>query len=84
MSTIALPSLSGDELPAVTVPPVRNAGVSPASASSELSARTPSSRVMELPATGTISSSKTPWSHAAAALRWLRRANSSCSSREMP
>jgi hypothetical protein len=38
------PSLSGEELPAVTVPPATNAGASAASFASEVSVRMPSSR----------------------------------------
>ena len=45
ISSMLAPSLSGEELPAVTVPPSTNAGVSSASFSSEVSARMPSSRV---------------------------------------
>ena len=54
-SIIAAPSLSGELLPAVTVPPSTKAGFSLASRSSELSARIPSSRSSSIPGTGTTS-----------------------------
>ena len=83
MKRAAAPSLSGDELPAVTVPSLRNTGLSFPSFSIELSGRMPSSRSSSVSGTGTISPSNTPLSHAAAARWWLFSANSSCSSREI-
>ena len=62
-----------------------------ASVSGDVSARTPSSRVTTIGSprrcgtvTGTISSSNTPRSQAAAASRWLRTANSSDRCRPIP
>ena len=76
-------------LPAVTVPPVRNAGLSAASASAEVSGRGCSSRSTTVTAplrpatlTGTSWPSKRPPSIAATARRWLSSANASCRSRE--
>ena len=77
-SSAAAPSLSGEVLPAVTVPPATNAGLSFASFSSDVSARIPSSRSRSTPGTGTTSARSTPSSHAAPRSRWLRSANSSC------
>ena len=71
--TASPPSLSCEALPAVTVPSERKAGFNFDSPSSELSARTPSSRLMVLAfgplptVTGTTSSAKAPASQAAAA-----------------
>jgi hypothetical protein len=83
--------LSGDELPAVTVPPCLNTGFSLASASRELSARTDSSRVNSSTShfftgtgTGAISAANSPAAHAAAARRCDTSAKASCSSRLMP
>jgi hypothetical protein len=84
----AAPSLSVELLPAVTVPPLRKAGASAASASSVVSARGPSSRstvvVFPFPAatsTGTISRLNAPRVWAATA-RWCERsANASWSAR---
>ena len=56
-STADAPSLSGEALPAVTVPSLTNAGLSLASFSSELSARMPSSRAKSVSATGSTQSS---------------------------
>ena len=94
----AAPSDICDELPAVTVPFMWNAGLSAASASSEVSARGPSSilkmisvrfgllplGVVKLTGTGTISSSNLPASMAAKAFLWLSTENWSACSREMP
>ena len=60
-----LPSLIGDELPAVTDPFSENADFKPPKISNELSARIDSSRVK--PANGATQSSCIPRSHAAAA-----------------
>jgi hypothetical protein len=60
-STAAAPSLSGQELPAVTLPPSLNAGSSCESFSSVELARGPSSFATTVPSgrvTGTISRSK--------------------------
>ena len=89
----AAPSLSPDELPAVTepLPSVRNAGFSLASPSAVESARMNSSVVTCLGspffcgiATGTISSPNRPASRAAAAFCCDRSANASWSARLMP
>ncbi len=81
-STAAAPSVSGDEVPAVTVPSRTNAGSSAASPASVVSGRgQPSSPT---PATVTISSASRPPATAAAALRWLSTANASCSARPTP
>ena len=94
MSTAAAPSEICDDVPAVTVPVSEKAGFNPASFSSEVSRRTPSSAssrpcTSAAPGTsgctrassGTISLAKRPSSVARAA-RWCeRRANSSISSR---
>ena len=58
ITSAAAPSLIPDELPAVTVPPARNAGFSAASFSSVVSGRGCSSRTTS--PTGTSSSSKRP------------------------
>ena len=63
ISTAAAPSLSGHELPAVTLPSSRNAGFSSDSFSSVELARGPSSLATTVPSgsvTGTISRSKNP------------------------
>ena len=94
MSSAAAPSLSGEELPAVTVPPSRKAGFSAASFSSELSARGPSSRptspvsfflsaASSPSGTGSISAASAPDSQAASAFRCECSANSSCARREI-
>ena len=94
ISTAAAPSEICDDVPAVTVPVSEKAGFSPASFSSEVSRRTPSSAsssplTSAAPGTsgctrassGTISLAKRPSSVARAA-RWCERsANSSISSR---
>ena len=75
----AAPSVSGELFPAVIVPCARsNAGLRAESLSSEVSRRGNSSRLR--PSTGTRSSNRLR-SCAATALRWLSRANSSCSLR---
>ena len=87
----AAPSLIPDELPAVTVPPDRNAGRSRASPSGVTSGRGCSSRetISGSPlrwgtSTGTISASNRPSDMAWAARRWLSAAKASCSSRVIP
>ena len=80
-STAAAPSLSGHELPAVTVPfSGSKAGLSSASFSSVVPGRGPSSRVTS--PTATISASKWPLSRAATARSCDVLAHSSCASRE--
>ena len=84
-TTAAAPSLSGQELPAVTVPPSRKAGASEESFSSDVSGRGPSSRDTTVPSgrvTGMISRSKNPLRWDSTASSWLRSANSSISVRE--
>ena len=86
-SAAAAPSLSGHELPAVTVPSGRNAGSSEASFSSVDEARGPSSLLTSVPSaslTGTISRSKMPFSWAATARSCERWAYLSWSSRVTP
>ena len=71
--TAAAPSLSGQALPAVTVPPSRNTGLRPASPSRVVPGRGPSSLVTTSPlgvVTGMISRSKKPASWAATARVW--------------
>ena len=84
-STAAAPSLSGQALPAVTVPSGLNTGFSPASTSTVVPARGPSSRSTRVPSgsvTGTISRSKCPESRAATARCCEVAAHSSCASRD--
>ena len=86
-TTAAAPSLSGDELPAVTLPVGSNTGFSAASFSSDVSARGPSSlsTVMSRQTspsntrvfTGRISAVKSPRVCAATAFWWLASANAS-------
>src|SRR6185503_13191523 len=93
-SAAAAPSEIGDELPAVTLPPIANAGGSLASPSSVVSGRgsssTVKSRYARWPAssyatarTGTISSLNAPVSSARLAFICERYANSSCICREI-
>ncbi len=89
--TAAAPSLSGQALPAVTVPSGRKTGLRPARPSAVVPARMPSSlvTVTSLPSssvvtTGVISSSQKPFSSEAVARCCERAANSSCSSRLTP
>ena len=73
-STAAAPSVSGEEVPAVTVPSLSNAGFSSASPA-ERGLRPDAavrSTVAALPRIGTISAASCPAACAAAALRWLR------------
>ena len=82
--TAAAPSLSGQALPAVMVPPSRNTGLSAASPSTVVPSRGPSSLVTTVPSsrvTGMISRSKKPFFWDSTARFWLRAANSSISSR---
>ncbi len=87
---IAAPSTMPEALPAVTKPSFSKAVGSPASASAVVSGRGCSSRSTRRArrprptSTGTTSSASLPLSQAAAARCWLCRANSSCSSREIP
>ena len=64
-TTAAAPSLSGQALPAVTLPPSRNTGASEESFSSVVPARGPSSFEITVPSgsvTGMISRLKKPFS----------------------
>ncbi len=78
-STQEAPSLSGEELPPVTVPLARKAGFLAASSSAVRSALIPSSLVTgpDGASIGTISASNRPASAAAAARWWLASANAS-------
>ena len=82
-STAAAPSVSGEAVPAVTVPSWRNAGFRPASPSVVVSARMQPSCDTRLPpaSTGTISASSLPLAWASAAFCWLRTAKASWSAR---
>ena len=87
ITTAAAPSLSGQQLPAVTVPSGRNAGFSPPTPSSVTPGRGPSSRVMIVPSgsvIGVISRSKKPAAIACSARFCDRTPNASCSARLMP
>src|SRR5947208_2582297 len=80
----AAPSLIPLELAAVTVPPLRNAGLSCATASRVVPARGYSSLANVVPSgrgTGTSSSVNTQSLSARAARPWLSTANASCSAR---
>ncbi len=82
--TAAAPSLSGQALPAVTVPPSRKTGFSWDSPSSVVLGRGPSSLVTTVPSgsvTGMISRSKKPFSCDSTARVCDSSANSSISSR---
>ena len=82
--TAAAPSLSGQALPAVTVPPSRNTGFRLDRPSSVVPGRGPSSLVTTVPSgrvTGMISRSKNPFSWDSTARVCERSANSSISSR---
>ena len=86
-STAAAPSLSGQALPAVTVPPGLNAGSSWASFSSVVPGRGPSSFSTSVPSgsvTGVISRSKKPFFCASTARSCESLANSSMRSRVTP
>src|SRR6185437_5604684 len=78
------PSVSGDDVPAVTLPSASNAGASPASASAVVSGRMQPSSLTVLPSAstiGTISSLSLPAARAAAAFWCDATANLSCSAR---
>ena len=82
-TTAAAPSVSGEEVPAVTLPWARKAGFKPARPSSVVSGRMQPSSVTATPSwlMGTISSARRPSARAAAALCWLTTENASCCSR---
>ena len=87
ITTAAAPSLSGQQLPAVTVPCSRNTGFSPETPSRVTPGRGPSSRLTTVPSgvvTGMISRSKKPSAMAFSARFCDRTPNSSCSRRLMP
>ncbi len=82
--TAAAPSLSGQLLPAVTLPSGRKAGFSSASFSTVVSGRGPSSLETAVPSgsvTGMISRSKKPFACDLTARCWESAPNSSISSR---
>ena len=86
-TSAAAPSLSGQALPAVTVPSGRKTGRRPDSPSTVVPGRGLSSTATTEPSarvTGVISRSKKPVAVAAAARDWLRAAYSSCSARVTP
>ncbi|OIQ99558.1 hypothetical protein GALL_183070 [mine drainage metagenome] len=90
-TTAAAPSFSPDALPAVTVPALSKAGLSPARLSAVAPWRTNSSVAKATGSpflcgngTGTISSAKRPAFCAASALFWLAAAKASCISRVTP
>jgi hypothetical protein len=86
-STAAAPSLSGQELPAVTLPSGRKAGGNSASFSRVVLGRGPSSASISRPSgisIGVISLSKNPFFCASTARSWERLANSSILSRVIP
>ena len=90
-TTAEAPSVSEEEFPAVTTPPGRTTGLSPASTSAVVPGRGPSSAstvctapLRPFTSTGTISSRKAPDSIAARARSWDRTAKASASSRAMP
>ncbi len=88
--TATPPSFSPDEFPAVTVPPFLKAGFRAASFSRVVArgcssrSKTTGSPFLWGTFTATISSLKNPDSMARIARSWLRSANRSCSSREIP
>ncbi len=89
-TSAAAPSLMPEALPAVTVPSFLKAGLSLASLSSEVwrgcssVSNSTGSPLRCGTSTATISSLKRPAAMAASARCWLRRPNSSCSSRPSP
>jgi hypothetical protein len=86
-TTAAAPSLSGQQLPAVTTPSGRNTGLSSLTASRVTPARGPSSRLTSVPSgvvTGVISRAQKPSLTAFSARFWLRTPNSSSSWRDRP
>ena len=86
-TTAAAPSLSGQQLPAVTVPSGRNTGCSVATFSSVVPARGPSSAATTVPSgsvTGVMSRCQNPSASAFSARFCDRTPNSSCSARVTP
>ncbi len=86
-TTAAAPSLSGQALPAVTLPSGRNTGFRLARPSTVVPGRMPSSWLTTVPSgvvIGVISRSQKPRSSEAVARCWLSAANSSISSRVTP
>jgi hypothetical protein len=90
-TTAQAPSDIGDDVPAVIVPSLLNAGRSFPSDSAVVSGRMPSSSRIRTgsplrcgTSIGVISSAKTPFFCAAAARWWLAAPNSSCSARVTP
>ena len=84
-STAAAPSVSGEEVPAVTVPSAVKAGFRPDSPSAVVPGRMQPS-LSTRPAgvwMPTISSAMRPAAWASAALAWEATASASCSAREM-
>src|SRR6185437_13576923 len=78
------PSVSGDDVPAVTVPSASKAGANPASTSTVVSGRMQPSSPTTLPSAsliGTISSLNLPAARAAAAFWCDAAASFSCSAR---
>ena len=87
ITTAAAPSLSGQQLPAVTVPSGRNTGCSVATFSSVVPARGPSSAVTTVPSgrvSGVMSRCQKPLASAFSARFCDRTPNSSCACRVMP
>ena len=87
ITTAAAPSLSGQQLPAVTVPSGRKTGFRAATASRVVPGRGPSSVLTTVPSgrvTGAISAAKKPAAMASSARCCDRTPNSSCSARVMP
>ena len=86
-TTAAAPSLSGQQLPAVTVPFGRNTGCRAATLSIVVPGRGPSSAATTVPSgsvTGVISRGQKPLAMAFSARFCERTPNSSCCSRVMP
>ena len=86
-TTAAAPSLSGQQLPAVTTPSGRKTGLSCDTASRVTPARGPSSADTTVPSgvvTGVISRCQNPSASAFSARFWERTPNSSSSSRLRP
>ena len=86
-TTAAAPSLSGQQLPAVTVPSGRNTGFSAATFSSVVPGRGPSSALTTVPSgsvTGVMSRCQNPLASAFSARFCDRTPNSSWSARVMP
>ena len=86
-TTAAAPSLSGQQLPAVTVPSGRNTGCKLATRSSVVPARGPSSALTTEPSgrvAGVMSRCQKPSAIAFSARFCDRTPNSSCSARPIP